>query len=404
MDRPTLRIVWSSNAPWCGTGYGNQTKHIVRGIRDLGYPLAIQAFYGLEGGRIEWEGIPVQGNLFDEYGNDAIPLLATTFKADLLITLIDLWVMDPALGHMGNVKWTPYFPLDAEPIAPRNLERFPHAHKLLVYSRFAEGLVRAAGYEPVYIPHGIDVDTYTVPTEEERSGYRKNLFPDWPEDAFICGMVAANKGWPARKSFAEVMEAFARFHARHENARLYLHSIPETVFRGPDLRQMAEHYGIVNEVRTANGAFTMSGEYTDAKMREIYCTFDVLLSPSQGEGFGIPIVEAQACGVPVIVQDYSAMSELVGDGWRLRPLYRTPTLIWNEMAVADPAAIEHSLEECIRRPVASRPLFRQIARRFAEGYNWPDTIKNYWAPFLESMDTPRRAWAQELVQSGGRRA
>ena len=49
-------------------------------------------------------------------------------------------------------------------------------------------------------------------------------------------------------------------------------------------------------------------------MARLYTTFDVLLNPAMGEGFGMPIMEAQACGVPVIVTDFSAMKEVVRRG------------------------------------------------------------------------------------------
>jgi len=49
-------------------------------------------------------------------------------------------------------------------------------------------------------------------------------------------------------------------------------------------------------------------------MNMIYNSFDCLLSPSSTEGFCIPVIEAQACGVPVIVNDWNSMPELIVDG------------------------------------------------------------------------------------------
>ena len=54
-----MRILWSSNAPWAGTGYGNQTRTFVPRIKDLGHDMAVLAFYGLEGAQINWQGIPI---------------------------------------------------------------------------------------------------------------------------------------------------------------------------------------------------------------------------------------------------------------------------------------------------------------------------------------------------------
>ena len=46
-----------------------------------------------------------------------------------------------------------------------------------------------------------------------------------------------------------------------------------------------------------------------------YNGLDVLSLCSYGEGFGLPLIEAQACGIPVVTTDASAMSELCGAGW-----------------------------------------------------------------------------------------
>ncbi len=48
----------------------------------------------------------------------------------------------------------------------------------------------------------------------------------------------------------------------------------------------------------------------------LYSAADVLLAPSYGEGFGVPTVEAQACGTRVIGSGWAATADLVAeDGW-----------------------------------------------------------------------------------------
>jgi glycosyltransferase involved in cell wall biosynthesis len=44
----------------------------------------------------------------------------------------------------------------------------------------------------------------------------------------------------------------------------------------------------------------------------------VLNAVSLGEGFGIPVLEAQACGTPVIVGDWCAHEDLCFAGWKVR--------------------------------------------------------------------------------------
>lgn len=366
----------------------------------MGHDILVQCWWGLEGGPVTIDGILHVPRHLDSYGNDASAYYCRDFKADLLITLIDLWVLDPSLGYMGNTRWTPYFPIDhSDPVPEAVASRFEAAHRLLVYSQYAEREVKAYAEgryaEKVrYLPHGVDTVTYRPCNPDERRAFRQRLFGDWPEDAFVVGMVAANKGYPCRKSFPEAMEAFAMFAVDHPNARLYLHSYPGCEFKGPDLQEMAKHYGIQDLTRMANPRLLLAGAYSDEDMRQVYCSMDVLLAPSQGEGFGLPIVEAQACGIPVITTDHSAMTENVGVGWRVKPLRLFPTLLWGKMAEADPAGVHHAMVECYRE--SGSQWRAQAARDFALGYDW-SRILPLWGDFLAEMDNGRAGLAMELA-------
>jgi glycosyltransferase involved in cell wall biosynthesis len=53
---------------------------------------------------------------------------------------------------------------------------------------------------------------------------------------------------------------------------------------------------------------------TDQQIIEAYQRCDLLCFPSLFEGFGMPIIEAQATGIPVVTSNYGAMKEVAGDG------------------------------------------------------------------------------------------
>jgi len=395
------RILWSSNAPWAATGYGRQTAYCLRGIRDLGHEIACLAWYGLEGGSVTWEGIPIWPKQLDPYGNDAMFYRIKKWHPDVLITLIDLWVMDANLGNA--TRHCPWFPIDhADPIPPPIAQKFDSAHRLLVYSRYAERVIsehEGGKYKAKlrYIPHGTPCSIFRpLDSPEQRTAIRKRFYPDWPADAFIVGMVAANKGYPSRKSFPEAFEAFAKLHARHPNARLYLHSHVGSEFKGPDLQQFLKMFGLQDVARFANPNMLLTGDLPDDHMREVYGTFDVLLAPSQGEGFGLPLIESQACGIPIITTDHSAMSELCGSGWQVKPLRLTPSLIGGWFAEADVDGVHHALEECYRRPESTVRGMAAMAREFALRYDWPTVMRDYWKPFLEEIDAGKLSLTRQI--------
>ena len=75
-----------------------------------------------------------------------------------------------------------------------------------------------------------------------------------------------------------------------------------------DRRALAARLGISGAVSYPDGYFYDMGLIDEEAMATWYNGLDVLSLCSYGEGFGLPLIEAQSCGIPVITTDGSAMS------------------------------------------------------------------------------------------------
>jgi glycosyltransferase involved in cell wall biosynthesis len=96
-------------------------------------------------------------------------------------------------------------------------------------------------------------------------------------------------------------------------------------------------------------------------MAKLYSAMDVLLNPAMGEGFGVPVLEAQACGTPAIVTDFSAMQEVCGAGWHVA-YERSWTGQNSWQASPDVDDIVSALEECYALRPGRRVALSQSAR------------------------------------------
>ena len=213
-----MNINWFSNAPFAKTGYGCQTRLFVPLLRNLGHKMSVTAFYGLEGSIMEIDGIKIYPRGHHAYGADVWSANAHHAGADVCISLMDAWVFDPSLNP-HNVPWVPWFPVDMEPLPMRIKERVQLATKRIVFSQFGQRVVNEAGLDCYYVPHGVDTKTFR-PGDRVKARELTGL----PNDKFIVGMVAANKGNPSRKAFTPQIEAFAEFHKRRPDSLLYLHT------------------------------------------------------------------------------------------------------------------------------------------------------------------------------------
>lgn len=379
-----MRILWHSNAAWTPTGYGNQTAVFTRLLRDAGHEVLISAFYGLDGAVLGFEDMTVLPTGRDMYGNDMLKAHYDRHGIDLVITLVDAWVLAPhVLQKMPVMAWAP---VDSEPIPQQVVESLKAARWPAAYSRFGEKQMQRAGLNPLYIPHGIDTKTYYP---DDRAAAREA----WsvPDDAFFVVMVAANKGYPPRKSFDRILKAWRAFSMTHPDAILYMHTMPTPHYQGVDLVSMVKFYNLEDNVRFADTEKLIAGGYKEEALRKLYNAADVLLSPSMGEGFGLPVVEAQACGCPVIVSDFSAQSELCFAGYKIPVRWqdRVWTYQGSEQAQVPPSEIIKSLEWAHEQ--RDNKTLRRKAHEGAQQYDAGRIFADHFTPALARIEAEIRS-------------
>lgn len=384
------RILWSSNAPWTSTGYGEQTQQVVTRIKKDGKKIAVAANYGLEGTRFEWEEIPIFPRGLDAYSNDVIPAYAMdwgkpTGRQPLVVTLFDCWVFRGAGWDLMETvaSWVPvdHFPV---PAGVADWLKRPQVTPVAM-SKFGRDAIQRLDIESRYIPHAIDTKIFT-PTELVAGSEGSVPARRWmgvPDDAYVIGMVSANKGAIDRKSFAESFLAAALIMQRHDDVWLYLHTEPSTAMQGLDLRALMTACNVPTDRVKFVDSYSYRMGIPKEALAAIYTGMDVLLQPSRGEGFGVPAIEAQACGTPVVVSNATAQAELVGDGWAVdvQPAWDAPQGAWFFTPIV--GSIVDSLEAAYARGRGRS----QVAIDFAAQYDADKIYAEMWRPLLAELTT-----------------
>jgi glycosyltransferase involved in cell wall biosynthesis len=125
----------------------------------------------------------------------------------------------------------------------------------------------------------------------------------------------------------------------------------------------------LHRLRTQPPCVRYLGYVPEADLPGLTAGAAALFYPSLYEGFGLPVAQAMACGVPVVTSNVSALPEIAGEG----ALYADPRSV---------GELRSALERLLGAPELQRKL-GQAGRQRAEGYRWEEAARQSLEFFKE---------------------
>jgi glycosyltransferase involved in cell wall biosynthesis len=212
------------------------------------------------------------------------------------------------------------------------------ASRLVTISENSKQELVGLGYAPAsridvtYLASAISTAPPADPEAMDRLRHKHGLADDY---VLYVGKLLAHK------NLERLIEAFALLRRRH--------AIPHhLVLAGPPqgdverLVHVAEQRGVTDRVH-------LLGYVADEELPLLYAGAAVFAFPSLSEGFGLPVLEAMACGTPVVTSNTSSLPEVAGDA----------------AVLVDPVSIE-AIADGIWSVLADDPLRRSLVAKGVE--------------------------------------
>lgn len=313
-----MRVHLVSNPPWAFSGYGVQCALLIRQLLAAGHEVFVQADTMPFGTVLTWEGVQVAPGFYPgaDQRTDMTGYYAERFGSDVVIILLDVFVLNASSGDFAGLEcpaaW--WVPVDSMPLGfPTGAFLQASGTRPLAMSRFGEHVLRRAEFRDVlHVPHAVDTAVFTPQSEAVRKQARIDL--EIGPETFVIGINAANQH-PVRKGWFEQLYAFQVFHAQHPDSVLVAWTLKDGRPVGLALDALTAMLGLSDCVLFRHPGDVAAGVTTPGQLAsKFYAACDVVSNCSWAEGFGIVPLEAQACGVPAIVTDFSAMAEVAAPG------------------------------------------------------------------------------------------
>ena len=382
------KVLFISDGPWTPSGFGTVIKNLVERMKDK-YEIGILSWQYVGNAQVI-DGIKYFPIGSHNFGKDTLPYVLEDFKPDTIITLGDYWMCGylaeskyQTLLQNLNIKWFWYLPVDSDVIPiqylDNNLLRYPD--KVIAMSKHGKKTIeKYVDREVDYIPHGTNTSIYKVTNKAKA----KELY-DY-EDKFVIGCVARNQD---RKQLPRLLKAFSIFAKGKPDVILHLHcDIRDNMnmitdqsanIRYSSLACAMKTYDIGHKVKFTDKLQSYINGLPVEDMTELYNMMDVHAMSTSGEGFGLPIIDSMACGIPNVMTDYTTAKEFLGEntitgrGLRVSLSAKIYGSFGTERAIVNEQDFADALEVLYN----NRPLLHSLgvnAAEFAKDYDWKEII------------------------------
>jgi glycosyltransferase involved in cell wall biosynthesis len=201
------------------------------------------------------------------------------------------------------------------------------------------------------VPHGVDMG----------DGGLESAARLWERRGIIEPYVLWVGTQEQRKNVVAVLDAFTRLAARYSDLTLVLHG--PNGWLGEEVGEGLRHRNLQGRTIVSEGSLPRS------ELAALYSRASVFVYPSLYEGFGLPVLEAMACGTPVVTSNISALPETAGDAALLvDPL--------------DGDAIGEAVERIVNDPALANDLSDRGKKR-AAAFTWEEAARKTWAVYEE---------------------
>lgn len=410
---PKKRILWCSQSPSLHTGYGIIAHDILLRLHATGkYDIACQGWfekphpqpkYPFQGASADQFPFPLyhtnmtpgESDMASKNGGKNIDAIIEHFNPDITVFFGDIYMMDWIMGNpkIKNTHIVTYFPVDGMPIPDKWKQYLQYVDTPITFSKFGQNVASATLARPVeMIYHGVDYPMWSLNLDPRvRSQNRIKTFGS--DDICVFGMVARNQ---PRKNIPALYEAFSEHAKTHSDSRLLIHACP--IDQGWNLDRLAVEFSITDKVKITPG-LTPNRGVDSRELKTIYDMMDVHVNTAWGEGFGIPIIESMACGVPNIIPAYTVGPEFIGEskgGGLLKVAAFTVEVMSHiRRAQVDVKHLKETMDKLAEEP-NMRKVLGQNAKKYAQQFHWPGIIKQ-WEALFDSIDVSKTCYLRPEV-------